>query len=173
MWLLFYYYANSIFLFLENKKKTSARSYDKIVLKVAKYSGSTTTAVLNEHGPSHVSENTEIGRFECLAFFPIGYKNASETGETTPVPTDEKPKKKKKKRKTKHETDSADATDEVREKMNDDGSTNDGDSPDKEKSGSGDADENLDYDEDDDDDDDIGGGEEIDDTDANAPAIEE
>lgn len=152
----------------------SRRSFDKIVLKVAKYTESTTVAALKEHGPSHVSENTEIGRIECLAFFPVGYKNASETGETTPVPTDEKPKKKKKKRKTKQDTDQTDATDDAREKATEDGSsTNDGESPDKEKSGSGDADEAVDYDEDDDDDDDNGGGEDVDEADTNAQPIDE
>lgn len=144
-----------------------------MVLKVAKCAGSTTIAVLKEHGPSYVSEHTEIGRVECLAFFPVGYKNASETGETTPVPTDEKPKKKKKKRKAKQDADSTDATDDAREKAIDDGSTNDGESPHKEKSGSGDADENLDYDDDDDDEDDNAGGDDVDETDENAQTIEE
>lgn len=51
-----------------------------------------------------MSEHGEIGRMECLSFFPPGYKNSSETGETTPVPT-ELPKKKKKKRKARDEAD--------------------------------------------------------------------
>lgn len=50
--------------------------------------------------------NTEVGKTECLVFFPPGYKNSSETGETTPVPVDEiHKKKKKKKRKAKHDSD--------------------------------------------------------------------
>lgn len=140
---------------------------------MAKYSGSTTIAALKDHGPSFISENTELGLVECLAFFPIGYKNASETGETTPVPTDEKPKKKKKKRKTKQDADSNDAADETRDKATDDGSTNDGESPDKEKSGSGDAEENLDYDDDDEEEEENGGGDDADEVDANTLPKEE
>lgn len=52
-------------------------------------------------GPSYISKNTEIGKNECLSFFPRGYKNSSETGETKLIPVDKKPKKKKKKRQTK------------------------------------------------------------------------
>lgn len=55
-----------------------------------------------------MSKNTELGKVECLAYFPCGYKNSSETGETTPIPVEEAPKKKKKKRKTKQDADDAD-----------------------------------------------------------------
>lgn len=60
---------------------------------------------LKKLGPCYISKNTEIGKQECSLFFPAGYKNSSETGETTPIPVDEKPKKKKKKRKTKQGSD--------------------------------------------------------------------
>lgn len=62
-------------------------------------------AALKRLGPSYTSKNSIEGKVECLAFFPPGYKNSSETGETTPLPIDEKPKKKKKKRKTKQGSD--------------------------------------------------------------------
>lgn len=39
-----------------------------------------------------------------MGFFPIGYKNSSETGEATPEPIDEKPKKRKRKRKVKQDS---------------------------------------------------------------------
>lgn len=80
-------------------------SYDKFILKVAKTKGSPILAALKRLGPSYISKNTEEGKIECLTFFPPGYKNSSETGETTPVPVDEKPKKKKKKRKAKQGSD--------------------------------------------------------------------
>lgn len=60
---------------------------------------------LKKLGPSYISKNTETGKNDCLAFFPPGYKNSSETGETTPIPVEEKTKKKKKKRKTKQDAD--------------------------------------------------------------------
>lgn len=57
-------------------------------------------------GPSYVSKNSEVGKIECSAFFPPGFKNSSETGAATPIPIDEtQKKKKKKKRKTKHDSD--------------------------------------------------------------------
>lgn len=62
-------------------------------------------AALKKLGPSYTSKNAIEGKVECLAFFPSGYKNSSETGETTPLPVDEKPKKKKKKRKNKQGSD--------------------------------------------------------------------
>lgn len=74
------------------------------MLKVAKREELSTISILKEYGPSYISEHAEIGRAECLSFFPPGYKNSSETGETTPVPS-EQPKKKKKKRKARNETD--------------------------------------------------------------------
>lgn len=80
-------------------------SFDKFILKVAKTKDSPIICALKKLGPSYTSKNTEVGKIECSAFFPPGYKNSSETGETTPIPVDEKPKKKKKKRKTKHESD--------------------------------------------------------------------
>lgn len=80
-------------------------SYDKFILKVAKANGSVILPALKKLGPSYISKNTEIGKVECSTFFPAGYKNSSETGETTPVPVDDKPKKKKKKRKTKQGSD--------------------------------------------------------------------
>lgn len=43
-----------------------------------------------------------------MGFFPIGYKNSSETGEPTPEPIDEKPKKRKRKRKVKQDSDEND-----------------------------------------------------------------
>lgn len=74
-------------------------------MKVAKTKGSPVLAALKKLGPSYISKNTEIGKIECLAFFPPGYKNSSETGETTPIPVEEKTKKKKKKRKNKQDAD--------------------------------------------------------------------
>lgn len=90
--------------------------HDKFVLKVAKSMNSPTISALKEYGPCHISENTEKGKIECLAFFPIGYKVSSETGATTPIPVDVKPKKKKKKRKLKQDLD---VTDEVNGKPDD------------------------------------------------------
>lgn len=72
---------------------------------MAKTKNSLILLSLKKLGPSYISKNTEVGKSECLLFFPPGYKNSSETGETTPVPIDEKPKKKKKKRKTKQGSD--------------------------------------------------------------------
>lgn len=73
---------------------------------MAKTRNSPVIAALKKLGPNYISKNTEVGKIECLAFFPPGFKNSSETGETTPVPVDEtQKKKKKKKRKTKHDSD--------------------------------------------------------------------
>lgn len=72
---------------------------------MAKTKDSPILSSLKKLGPSYISKNTEQGKIECLSFFPPGYKNSSETGETTPIPVDEKPKKKKKKRKTKQGSD--------------------------------------------------------------------
>lgn len=69
-------------------------------MKVAKHKDSDLIGLLKEHGPTHISENAEIGRTECLSFFPVGYRMSSETGETTPVPAEQK-KKKKRRRKNK------------------------------------------------------------------------
>lgn len=88
-------------------------SYDKFVIKVAKVKNSLILASLKKLGPSYISKNTEVGKSECLLFFPPGYKNSSETGETTPVPVDEKPKKKKKKRKTKQGSDEENENNQV------------------------------------------------------------
>lgn len=75
-------------------------------MKVAKVRNSPAIAALKTLGPSYVSKNSEVGKTECLAFFPSGFKNSSETGAATPVPIDEtQKKKKKKKRKTKHDSD--------------------------------------------------------------------
>lgn len=73
------------------------------MLKVAKTSNTPTIELLKKLGPCYTSKNTEVGRTECLAFFPPKYKNSSETGQPTPEPVDEKPKKKKKKRKAKQD----------------------------------------------------------------------
>ncbi|XP_031634237.1 uncharacterized protein LOC116347678 [Contarinia nasturtii] len=93
--------ANSTF----NYHKNPPTIYDKFVLKVAKIKNSPILLALKKLGPCYTSKNTEIGKSECMLFFPSGYKNSSETGESTPIPTDEKPKKKKKKRKTKQGSD--------------------------------------------------------------------
>lgn len=55
-----------------------------------------------------MSMNTEIGKAECMRFFPIGYKNSSECGEPTPEPINDEPKKRKRKRKTKQDSDEND-----------------------------------------------------------------
>lgn len=70
---------------------------------MAKTKNSAILVALKKLGPSYISKNTEIGKKECLSFFPQGYNNSSETGETTPVPVEVKPKKKKKKRQTKQD----------------------------------------------------------------------
>lgn len=81
-------------------------SHDKFILKVAKFRNSPAIIALKTMGPSYVSINSEIGKTECLGFFPFGYKNSSETGAPTPIPIDEsQKKKKKKKRKPKHDSD--------------------------------------------------------------------
>lgn len=73
---------------------------------MAKTANSAAIAALKAFGPNYVSKNTEIGKTECLVFFPPGYKNSSETGQVTPLPVDEtQKKKKKKKRKAKHDSD--------------------------------------------------------------------
>lgn len=124
-------------------------SYDKLVVKVAKISNSPTITTLEKLGPCHMSKNTEIGKTECLIFFPPGYKNSSETGEPTPEPIDEKPKKKKKKRKAKQEgtdegdTKTADETNVPQETEQEviseqgDGAEDEDDSNDEENSSSG------------------------------------
>lgn len=84
----------------------SVCSFDKFILKVAKTRNSSVLGALKKLGPNFVSKNTELGKMECLRFFPPGFKNSSETGETTPVPMDAThKKKKKKKRKTKTDLD--------------------------------------------------------------------
>lgn len=88
-------------------------SYDKFVIKVAKTKNSPILLSLKKLGPSYINKNTEVGKSECLLFFPPGYKNSSETGETTPIPVDEKPKKKKKKRKTKQGSDEENENNQV------------------------------------------------------------
>lgn len=81
-------------------------SHDKFILKVSKVRNSPTMAALKKLGPSYVSKNSEVGKVECLAFFPPSFRNSSETGAPTPVPIDEtQKKKKKKKRKVKHDSD--------------------------------------------------------------------
>lgn len=60
-------------------------------------------------GPSYMSKNSEVGKMECLGFFPIGYMVGSETGEPEPVSEEEKPKKKKKKGKHRRDPDETDA----------------------------------------------------------------
>lgn len=119
---------------------------DKFILKVAKRKESLIISILKEYGPSYVSEHAEIGRAECLSFFPPGYKNSSETGETTPIPS-EQPKKKKKKRKARDE---ADAETKLAEeiKTNDD-ALNENDEEDD--SGKNEDDDGIENDEDDDD----------------------
>lgn len=74
--------------------------HDKLVVKVAKMKTSNVIAILNEHCPSHVSKDAEIGKEECLKFFPSGYVNGSETGEPILVPEDISLKKRKKRRKS-------------------------------------------------------------------------
>lgn len=83
-------------------------SYDKFVLKAAKSNGSPAVAAFMKLSPNSVSANTVIGESECLAYFPRGYKNASETGETTPIPAEQQPKKRKRKRKAKTDADGGD-----------------------------------------------------------------
>lgn len=122
-------------------------SFDKFVLKVWKKKGSPAMAELYEHGPCYVSENAEIGRIECFSFFPPGYKISSETGETTPIPTNDRPRKKKKRRKVKSDAE-ADAVDNGEKKTSDEAS-NDQDSA---NDGLDDDDENKTDDEDDDED---------------------
>lgn len=82
--------------------------HDKLILKAAKTPESPAIDVLKKLCPCYVSKNTEIAKTECLGFFPIGYKNSSETGEPTPEPIDEKPKKRKRKRKVKQDSDDND-----------------------------------------------------------------
>lgn len=72
-----------------------------MILKVAKQPGDAILSLV-AIGPSYMSRNTEIGKTECIAFFPPGYTVASETGEPDPVLEEEKPTKKKKKKKQKH-----------------------------------------------------------------------
>lgn len=87
---------------------STARSYDKFVLKVAKSKGSQTIAAFTKLSPCAVSGNTVDGEAECLVYFPRGYKNASETGETTPIPVEQQSKRRKRKRKTKTDADGSD-----------------------------------------------------------------
>lgn len=82
-------------------------SHDKMVIKVAKVTNDAILALSNM-GPSYMSRNSEIGKAECLVFFPPGYVVGSETGEPEPVPEEDKPKKKKKKRKHRHAADEVD-----------------------------------------------------------------
>lgn len=78
-----------------------------MVIKVAKVTNDAMLALSNM-GPSYMSRNSEIGKAECLVFFPSGYVVGSETGEPEPVPEEDKPKKKKKKRKHRHAADEVD-----------------------------------------------------------------
>lgn len=94
------------FFLIRNSTSLYIFSHDKFILKVSKVRNSPAIAAFKKLGPSYVSKNSEVGKTECLTFFPPGFKNSSETGAPTPVPIDEtQKKKKKKKRKTKHDSD--------------------------------------------------------------------
>lgn len=78
-----------------------------MVLKVSKAKPDPILELISM-GPSYMSKNSEIGKVECLGFFPIGYIVGSETGEPEPIPEEERPKKKKKKGKHRRETEEID-----------------------------------------------------------------
>lgn len=157
-----------IFTYRINIKTTfySCIRYDRLIVKAAKGlgepGGGETLRQLVCHGPNYVSPNTEIGRDECLLFFPIGYRNASETGVEEPEPEDETVKSKKKKKKKgnkgaagKEDDGTAAADDGGRdEEGHDDKDDNKEDGGDDDHSDDGDEDEEgSDYETDDDEDD--------------------
>lgn len=101
-----------------------------MILKVAKLPGNAILSLV-ALGPSYMSRNTEIGKTECIAFFPPGYVQSSETGEPDPVPEEEKPARKRKKKKQK-----TGAVDEVDIAVE----TNGGEPPEESEMGDEDAD---------------------------------
>lgn len=102
-------------------------SNDKLFLKVAKKVGNALASLI-DLTPCYVSQNSEIGFEECLLLFPVGYKNASETGVEPKEPEEEVESKKKKRKKNKknkeeekeEESKEPNAEDEIDEDLDDD-----------------------------------------------------
>lgn len=113
-------------------------SADKLVVKLAK-STSHALLTLATHGPSYVSQNTEIGKIECLSFFPEGYVVESETIENEGEGEQEQETKKKRKKKKKAKQNKDDVTEN--EVDNEDGDDIE-DDEEGEIDGSGDDDDN-------------------------------
>lgn len=89
----------------------------------------TALASLIDLTPCHVSLNSEIGYEECLILFPVGYKNASETGIEPKEPEEEIESKKKKRKKNKKNKEE-EKGEESREANAEDGIDDDGDDDD-------------------------------------------
>lgn len=90
----------------------------------------TALANLIDLTPCHVSQNSEIGYEECIFLFPIGYKNASETG-VEPKEPEEEVESKKKRRKKNKKGKGEEKEEESREANAEDGVDDDGDDDDE------------------------------------------